>query len=122
MKIACSLAFVALTAAAFPAHAQDEAGRVRGLYVEVARGVLVDPRLARSGATRRWVDVELGVPGGERRRALVMVPDDMKVALGDLVGVKLEPADRRIAALQPFPSVSRVTRVESGSQLAGPAN
>lgn len=118
MKIACSLALLALAALSFTAHAQDETGRVRGLYVEAARGVLVDPRMSRGASARRWVDVEL-TSGSERRRALVMVPADMKVAVGDLVGVRLAPEQRQFASLEPLP-VSRVTRVETGSQLALP--
>src|SRR3954468_14892893 len=104
MKILCSLAFVALAAGAFAASAQDETGRVRALYVEAARGVLVEPRLQGNPDARRWADVELSNVLGERRRTLVLVPDDMTVRIGDLVGVQLAPEPRQVVSVAPLPS------------------
>src|SRR3954464_30423 len=115
MKFVCSLALAFLGLMAGGAQAQDAMGRVRGVYVEAARGVLVERSTPRPGAAR-WADVELDSSvAPERRRVLVQMPPEMQAKIGDLVGVEL--ATRRAEAI-PMQRLSRITEVRS-SALAG---
>src|SRR5438105_12560128 len=115
MRIALSFAFFALLVGAFPLHAQEATGRVRAIYYEGARGVLLDPKMVRQPSAARWVDVELD----GQRRALVQLPSSMNVAPGDVVAVQLE-TPKQVAQSEPI-RVSRVTEVRArASQLARP--
>jgi hypothetical protein len=115
MKTVCMLALLGAAVAAAGAGAEENVGRVRGVYVEAAPGVLIERSLARSSG-RRWADVELVAPmPGERTRVLVQVPRDLPAKTGDVVAVQL--AGPRNEAI-PLISVSRLTEIRS-SALAG---
>jgi hypothetical protein len=118
MRIALSFAFFALLVGAFPLHAEETSGRVRAIYYEGARGVLVDPKMLRRPAAARWVDVELE----GKRRALVQLPASMEAYVGDVVVVQLaSPKSIEMARAEPPIRVSRVTEVRArASQLALP--
>lgn len=101
MKAALLLALLAL-AAAFPAGAQEMPGRVDGVYYEAAPGVLVAAR-GHEGRARRWVDVDVG-----GRKVLARVPDDMRVARGDRIAVRVgAPKSSQLAYVLPTTTVSR---------------
>jgi hypothetical protein len=126
MKISCTLALLALSFASPALYAEESLGRVRGVYVEAARGVLVDQKF-RSSATSSilWADVELSA-APEGRRVLVQVPAELKPASGDLVAVQVEDSLPRMVAQQvPMLRVSRITEVRTrafaglGSASAG---
>ena len=115
MRIAVSFAFLALLVGAFPLHAEEASGRVRAIYYEGARGVLVEPKMLRRPSAVRWADVELD----GKRRALVQLPASMEARIGDIVAVQLE-APKQVAQSEPL-RVSRVTEVRvRASQLALP--
>jgi len=115
MRIALSFAFFALLVGAFPLHAEETYGRVRAIYYEGARGVLLDAKMLRRPGALRWVDVELD----GRRRALVQLPSAMDASVGDVVAVQLE-TPKQVAQSEPL-RVSRVTEVRArASQLALP--
>ena len=118
MRIALSFAFFALLVGAFPLHAEDASGRVRAIYYEGARGVLVDPKMLRRPSAVRWVDVELD----GQRRALVQLPYGVDASIGDIVAVELvTPKSIEIARVDAPIRMSRVTEVRSrASQLALP--
>ena len=107
----------ALLVAAFftlGAGAEGNVGRVRGIYVQAAPGVLVERSMARAGG-QQWADVELLAPAaGERTRVLVQVPHDLPANTGDVVAVQL--AGPRNEAV-PLLNISRVTEIR-GSALA----
>jgi hypothetical protein len=117
MRTALGLAFLALLIGAFPLHAQEVTGRVRAIYYEAARGVLVDPKMLRRPSAVRWVDVELQ----SRETALVQLPSTLDAKVGDLVAVQLaSPKSIQVAHGEPM-RVSRVTEVRTrASQLALP--
>src|SRR4051812_23487472 len=81
------------------AGAQEASGRVRGIYFEASRGVLVDASLLRRPGATRWLDVELdGDQPAERRRQLVLLRPGMDAALGDVVSLRLgEPKSTQLA-------------------------
>ena len=118
MRTALSFAFFALLVGAFPLHADEASGRVRAIYYEGARGVLVDPKMLRRPSAVRWVDVELDA----QRRALVQLPSGMDAGIGDVVVVQLvSPKSTEIARVDAPMRVSRVTEVRArASQLALP--
>jgi hypothetical protein len=118
MRIALSFAFFALLVGAFPLHAEETSGRVRAIYYEGARGVLLDPRMMRQPSAARWVDVELD----GQRRALVQLPATMDAMVGDIVAVQLaSPKSVEIARADAPIRVSRVIEVRArASQLARP--
>lgn len=117
MKTLCmALLSAAAALASVPAGAEEAIGRVRAVYAEVARGVMMDPRLGRASASAtRWADVEIGGGTGEPRRVLVQMSPALEASPGDLVTVQLEdrlPA--RLAAEQlPMLRVSRITEVRT---------
>ncbi len=117
MKFLCSLVFLILFSASSAVYAEDVVGRVRGVYFEAARHVLVDQRMQRAPASARlWADVELGTTiEPDRRRVLVQVPQELRAAPGDVVAVQLEDLQpSRLAANQiPMLRVSRITEVRS---------
>ncbi|HEX2567330.1 MAG TPA: hypothetical protein VHL85_10760 [Burkholderiales bacterium] len=115
MQIARVLVLVTCGLAAPGASAEDNLGRVRGLYVQAAPGVLVERSMTHKGG-QQWADVELVAPAaGERARVLVQVPRDLPARAGDLVAVQL--AGPRNEAV-PLLNVSRITEIRS-SALAG---
>jgi hypothetical protein len=118
VRLALSIAFLALLVGSFPLHAQEATGRVRAIYYEAARGVLVDPKMLRRPSAPRWVDVELD----GKERALVQLPSNMEASVGDIVAVQLaSPKSPEIAKADPPIRVSRVTEVRArASQLALP--
>jgi hypothetical protein len=118
MRFALGLAFLALLLGAFPANAQDPTGRVRALYYEAGRGVLVEAKMLRRPGAVRWADVELD----SKQRVLVQVPAGMETATGDLVAVQLaSPKTLEGKKVQAPIQVSRVTEVRTrASQLALP--
>ena len=118
MRIALSFAFLALLVCAFPLHAEDASGRVRAIYYEGARGVLLDPKMLRQPSAVRWADVELD----GQRRALVQLPSNIDASIGDIVAVQLAaPKSIEIARVDAPIRVSRVTEVRArASQLARP--
>jgi hypothetical protein len=118
MRLALSFAFLALLVASFPLHAQEATGRVRAIYYEAARGVLVDAKMLRRASAVRWVDVELD----GKERALVQLPSNLEANVGDIVAVQLaSPKSPQIAKGDAPIRVSRVTEVRSrASQLALP--
>jgi hypothetical protein len=118
MRLALSFAFLVLLVGSFPLHAQEASGRVRAIYYEAARGVLVDPKMLRRPSTLRWVDVELD----SKERALAQLPSDLDASVGDIVAVQLaSPKSPEIAKADAPIRVSRVTQVRSrASQLALP--
>jgi len=115
MKTAYMLVLMATGLAALGASAEENVGRVRGVYVQAAPGVLIDRSMARNGG-QQWADVELMAPApGERTRVLVQVPRDLPAKTGDIVAVQL--AGPRNEAV-PLMNISRVTEIRS-SALAG---
>ena len=115
MKTAYMLVLITTGFAAFGASAEDNVGRVRGVYVQAAPGVLIERSMARNRG-QQWADVELMAPApGERTRVLVQVPRDLPAKTGDIVAVQLA-GPRNEAA--PLISISRVTEIRS-SALAG---
>ncbi len=98
-----------------PANAQEASGRVRAIYYEAARGVLVDARLSRRTSAIRWADVEL--PG---RMVLVQMSAGLNAGVGDLVAVRLaEPKSSQLAQILPQVAVSRALEINP-TQFAGP--
>jgi hypothetical protein len=118
MRLALSFSVLALLVGSFPLHAQEATGRVRAIYYEAARGVLVDPKMLRRPSALRWVDVELD----SKERALVQLPSNMEASVGDIVAVQLaSPKSPEIAKVDAPIRVSRVTEVRGrASQLALP--
>jgi hypothetical protein len=115
MNIARMLVVATVGFTALCASAEDKVGRVRGLYVQAAPGVLVERSMARNSG-EQWADVELSAPApGERTRVLVQVPRHLAAQTGDVVAVQL--AGPRNEAV-PLLNISRVTEIRS-SALAG---
>ena len=97
-----------------PANADEAIGRVRTIYYEAAKGVLVDAKLSRRGSLIRWADVEV-----QGRMVLVQIPGAMNAAIGDVVAVRLaEPKSSQLAQILPQVAVSRVLEVNP-PQFAG---
>ena len=122
MKTVLTLTCLALLLFMSALRAEDASGRVRAVYFEAARGVLVDKSMLRTPAANRWVEVELDAAQPEnRRRVLVQLPADLHAGVGDLVGVQL--AESKVAGLAsqlPNLAVNRITNVREQSQLATP--
>ena len=99
---------VALLFAAGTARADEApaAGKVRGIYVEAARGVLVEKRFARGSQGRQVADVELE----GRKRVTVQIPAELKAEVGDLVQVSLAQPEPTLARA-PIAAPSRATVV-----------
>jgi hypothetical protein len=107
------------------ASAEEATGRVRGVYYEAARGVLVDAKMLRRPSAIRWVDVELtGDHPPERKRQLVQLPSEMNAAVGDVVAVQLgEPKSTQLAQILPAVAVNRAIKVDpQAPQFAGSAS
>jgi hypothetical protein len=103
------------------AGAQEATGRVRGIYFEAARGVLVDASMLRRPGAVRWLDVELdGDLAPERKRQLVLLPKGMDASLGDAVALRLgEPKSTQLAEVLPAVAMNRALAVNpQGPQFA----
>jgi hypothetical protein len=107
------------------AGAEEATGRVRGVYYEAARGVLVEAKMQRPLSAARWVDVELdGDLPPERKRQLVQMPADLHVQAGDRVALRLgEPKSTQLAEILPFVAMNRALAVNpQPPQFAGSAS
>ena len=107
------------------ALAEEAAGKVRGIYYEATRGVLVDASMLRRPSATRWVDVELiGEHAPERKRQLVQMPKDMSVGVGDTVALRLgEPKSTQLAEILPGVAVNRAYAVNpQDPRIAGTAS
>jgi hypothetical protein len=90
------------------AQAEETTGRVRAIYYEAARGVLLDAKLAHRPSAIRWADVDLG-----GRSVLVLMPAKLNAGVGDLVAVRLaEPRSNQLAQILPDVAVSRALDVD----------
>jgi hypothetical protein len=97
-----------------PANAEEAIGRVRTVYYEATRGVLVDAKMTRRASAIRWVDVEV-----RGRMVLVQMPAGLEAGVGDLVAVRLaEPKSNQLAQILPQVAVSRALEVNP-PQFAG---
>ena len=97
-----------------PANAEDATGRVRAIYYEAARGVLVEAKLSHRTAAIRWADVEL-----QGRNVLVQMPSGLNAGVGDVVAVRLaEPSSSQLAHVLPQVAVSRALEINP-PQFAG---
>jgi hypothetical protein len=115
--LACAL--LSLAAWVAPCVAEEATGRVRGMYYEAARGVVVDVGMLRKASAARWADVELE----DGQRVLVQLPRGIDAEVGDRVSLHL--GDGKWTQLAAEVSVlrnSRITQVLPGSRLASPAN
>jgi hypothetical protein len=111
MKNVLLCAVLAL-AAAFPAGAEEVPGRVDGVYYEAARGVFV-PARGDEARGRRWADVDVG-----GRKVLARVPDEMRVAPGDLISVRLgEPKSSQLATVLPTTTVTRALGADPNASI-----
>lgn len=97
-----------------PANAQEALGRVRAIYYEAARGVLVDARMSHRSSAIRWADVEL-----QGRSVLVQMPSGLSAGVGDVVAVRLAaPKSSQLAQILPQVAVSRALEINP-RQFAG---
>jgi hypothetical protein len=94
----------------------ETTGRVRALYYEAARGVLVEAKMLHGAGATRWADVE-----AEGRRLLVRVPAGMSAAVGDLVAVRLaDPKSSQLAQILPAVAVNRAFPIDApGASAVG---
>lgn len=106
-------ALLGLLGLAFPAGAEEAFGRVDALYYQAAPGVLLAARLAGRPEGALWADVDLG-----GRKVLVRVPDEMKLAAGDRVAVRLgAPKSSQLAAILPTTTVSRALAPDPNASI-----
>ena len=124
MRTVISLCCLAALLYLSTANAQEATGRVRAVYYEASRGVLVDASMLRSSKAQRWLDVELdGQIAGAPRRELVLLPQGMSAAVGDRVALRLgEPKSTQLAEVMPALAVHRALSIESQPQFAGGAS
>jgi hypothetical protein len=103
----------ALLFAISSAHAgETPTGKVRGIYREASRGVLVEQLSGNAQGAALWADVDFGAASSQpRRRAMVRLPAGLEVEKGDLVEVRLALPPVRTGMLAPMPEVSRATLV-----------
>jgi hypothetical protein len=108
-----ALALLCLCSIIAPARAEETIGRVRALYYEAARGVLVEAKMLHPPSAIRWVDVE--VSSG---RILVQLSSDMNPAPGDLVAVRLaNPKSTQLAHILPEVAVNRAVEIPGASSV-----
>jgi len=109
-----TLLAVVLMAVAFAARADETVGRVRAIYFEAARGVLVEPRMAHPPNAIRWADVETA----SSKRLLVKVPEGIPAAPGDVVAIRLaEPKTSSLAEILPSIAENRAIESEGASSV-----
>jgi hypothetical protein len=102
--LACAL--LSLAAWAAPSFAEEATGRVRGVYFEAARGVVVDAGILDGG-----------------RRLLVQLPRGIDADVGDRVSLHLGDGKwTQLAADVAVLRNSRITQILPSSRLASPAN
>jgi hypothetical protein len=90
---------------ASPASAQEVIGTVDAVYLEAARGVLLQWRTRDGGSVRRWADVDV-----DGRKVLVQVPQGMRVLPGERIAVLLAaPKSMPLARSLPTTAVSRAS-------------
>lgn len=111
MRTALCVLFFGSSLLALPALAEEATGKVRGIYYEVSRGVLVDASMLRRPSAKRWADVELiGEHAPERQ--LVELPADMAAAVGDVLALRLgEPKSTQLAEILPAVAANRALAV-----------
>jgi hypothetical protein len=122
MKTVLWYSAILLLLGAPSAQAQEASGRVREVYFEAARGVLVDRSMLRRPDAPRWAEVELDVETpAKRRRVMAQLPGDLQAGAGSRVTVQL--AETRITGLAgelPVLAKGRVTGLLPPSQVASP--
>src|SRR5688572_31540029 len=119
MRALLACALLSLAAWAAPCLAEEATGRVRGMYYEAARGVVVDASMLRKISAARWADVELD--GGQR--VLVQLPRGIDAGVGDLVSLHLGDGKwTQLAADVAVLRNSRITQVLPSPRLASPSN
>jgi len=107
------LAFLCLYSVATPAGAEEVMGRVRALYYEAGRGVLVEAKMLHRPSAIRWADVELS-----SRRLLVQLPADMNAGPGDLVAVRIgDPKSSQLAQILPTVAVNRAVETPGAASV-----
>lgn len=112
MKAALVCALVGALAA-FPATAEEAAGRVDAVYYEVAPGILAAAGLRGKVGGTRWADVDLG-----GRKVLARVPDDMNVSAGDRIALRLAaPKSSQLAYVLPTTTVSRALAPDPNASI-----
>jgi hypothetical protein len=105
--------FLCLCSLATPAGAEEVMGRVRALYYEAGRGVLVEAKMLHRSSAIRWVDVEVS-----SRRLLVQLPTDMYAGPGDLVAVRLgDPKSSQLAQILPAVAVNRAVETPGAASV-----
>jgi hypothetical protein len=88
-------------------------GRVRGLYYEAGRGVLVEAKMLHRPSAIRWADVEVS-----SRRILVQLPADMDAALGDVVAIRLgDLKSTQLAQVLPTVAVNRAIEIPGAASV-----
>ena len=108
-KVVLALAVAMLLGISSARAEEGPVGKVRGLYAEAARGVMVEG--ARAGAAS-WAEVDFGAGSAQpRRRVMVRLPADLAVQTGDLVAVRLARPPMAIGMLAPMPEMSRATQI-----------
>jgi len=123
MRTVLTLACIAGLLYLSSASAQEATGRVRAVYYEASRGVLVDAGMLRGKKAARWLDVELDAGIGAGRRELVLLPEGMSASVGDRVALRLgEPKSTQLAEVLPAIAVNRAYAVESQPQFASGAS
>jgi hypothetical protein len=109
MRMLLATAIAVLTTFTSIAQAEDAVGYVRGLYIQVTRGVLVERSVIPTDADR-WADVEITSSAGGTRRILAKVPSTITTAVGDLVEVEL--TSKALATVTaPLPRTNLITAV-----------
>jgi hypothetical protein len=117
MRCLLACASLSLAAWAAPTSAEETTGRVRGIYYEAARGVVLDAGMLRKASAARWADIELDAG----QRVLVQLPRGIDAGVGDLVALHLGDGKRTaLAADVAVLRESRITQVLPSSRLASP--
>jgi hypothetical protein len=108
-----ALALLCFCVLVAPARAEEAIGRVRAIYYEAGRGVLVESRMLHRSSAIRWVDVEVS-----SRRLLVQLPTDMDARPGDLVAVRLaDPKSSQLAQILPQVAVNRAIEIPGAASV-----
>ena len=122
-KFAAVLVLATLMAAPLArASDADEPGtvaKVRGIYVQLANGVLIEQqRAGRSVSGARWADVDLGPSApAEKRLAIVQLPAELRTEVGDLLTIsqseRAVKAPGALPAQAPIAQPSRAVAVKA---------
>jgi len=122
-KFAAVLLLVGLMAAP-SAHAsntdeRETLAKVRGIFVQLANGVLMEERrVRRDFPGTRWADVDLGASmPAERRLAIVQLPAELRAEVGDLLTIsaseRAAKAPGAVSAQAPIERPSRAVGVKA---------